>query len=118
MTEAVCLLQVYGSADHGSLYSLTVNVDASSAELDQTEQAALKSIYTKYAVPPAQTTTLDFTFSGIWATSERAACMCGQVLQQCHQHRNRDLSLLGCCEHAEWRESIHRFLQLWAEHLQ
>ena len=45
-----CLLQVYGAADRGSLYSLTVNVDASDAELDMTEQAALESIYQKCAL--------------------------------------------------------------------
>jgi hypothetical protein len=43
--------QVYGAADQGSLYSLIANADASSAELDASEQAALKSIYTKYAIP-------------------------------------------------------------------
>ncbi|BDA48050.1 probable LRR receptor-like serine/threonine-protein kinase FLS2 [Coccomyxa sp. Obi] len=45
VAEFVCA--VYGDADPASLYSLTVNTDASDAQLDMTEQAALKSIYQK-----------------------------------------------------------------------
>jgi len=42
------LLQVYGSGDRGSLYSLIVNQDSYKGQLDATEQAALQSIYQKY----------------------------------------------------------------------
>jgi hypothetical protein len=47
-------------------------------------------------------------------------CFYGQVLHKfkCHKYGHQHLPLLGSCQYADWPESLHRLLQLWAQHLQ
>lgn len=47
-------------------------------------------------------------------------CFYGQVLHKfkCHNYGHQHLPLLGSCQYADWPESLHRLLQLWAQHLQ